>query len=253
MTMESGRRAASKERAQALERGLAVLAFLNRHGTATNGQVAAGTGLTRSTAHRLLNVLVDLDLLHHDRRNQQYSLTSRVRELGAACRDEPWIMLAAAPAMTEWTRRYRWPLLLLTPMADGAIVRVSTDHEAPMSADHFVAGQYIPVASRIVWLLRAAFAPGPGEGPGALRVASAADRAEIASARKRGHAASPTACFRGARIGVPLETSGREPAFLVMRCLPAMAEEVEERSLWAVRLQQLAAQITLEAARHGRG
>ena len=135
----------SRERLQALERGLDALSFLNRYGAGTSTQVAKALQLKRSTAHRILAVLVNMGLLRHDPLNHQYILCGRVGELSNRFRDDDWVLTSALPAMKAWTREHHWPLVLTTPLAGKLVVRASTDYESPISVDRFHCGQVIPV------------------------------------------------------------------------------------------------------------
>jgi DNA-binding IclR family transcriptional regulator len=225
-----------RERLQALERGLEVLAFLNHVGAATSGQVASATGLKRATAHRILGVLVDLGLLRHDVPNRQYGLTARVRDLSGGFRDAPWVDEIAAPRMREWTRIQHWPLMLLTPLGTRGLIRVSTDDEAVISADRLVSGQVVPSSSPTLARLLDAFPP-------ASHSPASPASADVELARIEGFVSSPTGCYRGGRIGVPVRVHHDVRGYVVMRCLPQMATDPEESRFWALELRALAQRI----------
>jgi len=244
----------SRERLQALERGLEALSFLNRYGAGTSTQVAKALQLKRSTAHRILAVLVNMGMLRHDPLNHQYILCGRVGELSSGFRDDDWVLSSAIPAMKAWTREHHWPLVLATPLAGKLVVRASTDYESPMSVDRFHCGQVIPVHGSTAGLLYLAHSPASEE-----RVATDGTPADqktpmddipqttepedFARIRSAGYVARPTACFTGGRISVPLCTPDRFVGAITMRARAENIEVMSELHGWVASLQQLAARI----------
>lgn len=227
----------SRERLQALERGLEALSYLNRFGAGTSTQVARALGLKRSTAHRILAVLVNLGLLRHDAFNHQYILCARVSELSNGYEDDEWVLASAVPLMKAWTREHSWPLVLTTPVAGKLVVRASTDYESPMSIDRFHAGQLIPVQGSTAGLLYLAYTPGAQDAP------RTPAPEELARIRAAGFVARPTACFTGARISVPLTPDVPFIGCITMRCRAENIEAISDVDGWAQSLQQLAAKI----------
>ena len=246
---------ASREHLQALERGLAALSFLNRFGAGTSSQVGKGLGLKRSTAHRILAVLVNLGLLRHDPFNHQYFLSARVGELSSGFHDDPWVAATAVPLMKAWTREHHWPLVLTTPLAGKLVVRASTDYESPISIDRFHGGQVIPVRGSTAGLLYLAYGgslplvPQPSRKPAADDAVKSATPEELARIRAAGFVARPTACFTGARISVPLLQEGPFLGCVTMRCRAENIEVMSEVQSWVVQLRQLADAIGIEAQR----
>jgi len=242
-------RPASRERLQALERGLEALSFLNRFGAGTSTQVARALGLKRSTAHRILAVLVNLGLLRHDTLNHQYILCARVGELSSGYHDDEWVLAHAVPRMKAWTRVHHWPLVMTTPLAGKLVVRASTDYESPMSIDRFVAGQVIPVHGSTAGLLYRAYSRDASIASDAGAVApveeelSAPSPEELARIRTTGYVARPTACFTGARVSVPLTPDEPFRGCITMRCRAQHIELISEVEAWVASLRQLAAEI----------
>jgi DNA-binding IclR family transcriptional regulator len=224
----------SRERLQALERGLETLSLLNRFGAATSTHVAKALGLKRSTAHRILAVLVNLGLLRHDPLNHQYILCSRVRELSSGFRDDDWVLASAVPLMKVWTDEHRWPLVLTTPLAGRLVVRASTDYESPMSVDRFHCGQVIPVEGSTAGLIYLAYCRDGSAGVPAE---------ELSQIRTAGYVARPTACFTGGRISVPLRRDEPFIGCITMRARAENIEVISEVHAWVASLQSLASRI----------
>jgi IclR family mhp operon transcriptional activator len=244
----------SRERLQALERGLEALSFLNRYGAGTSTQVAKALNLKRSTAHRILAVLVNMGMLRHDPLNHQFILCGRVGELSNRFRDDDWVLSSALPAMKAWTREHRWPLVLTTPLVGKLVVRASTDYESPMSVDRFHCGQVIPVRGSTAGLIYLAYSPAPPERSGADPAPAeqktpmddlpqTTEPEDFARIRSAGYVARPTACFTGARISVPLRTAAPFLGAITMRARSENIEVMSELHGWVASLQALAARI----------
>jgi IclR family mhp operon transcriptional activator len=235
--------ARSGERLQSLERGLEVLAWMNRNGSGRSGQIARALRLTRSTTHRILGVLVELGLLRLDPASHQYFLDAGVLGLSRGFRDDPWIAGVAAPRLREWTGRHHWPLMLVTPVGGVPTVRVSTDHDSPISVDRFVPGEPMPLAGSAAGALQAAWAgarPGVGGPDDDVAGFGAADLRAI---RRQGYYAAATACHTGARVGVPLLLNDAYVGCVIMRCLPETIASPRDCRDWADSLKALAASI----------
>lgn len=91
-----------------VEKGLSVLqAFHSGRSHLTLTQVAAATGLEKSAAQRFTATLVSLGYLRKDPGTRQYSLTSRVLQLGASYMRSHPLIERADPYMLEWNRQYK--------------------------------------------------------------------------------------------------------------------------------------------------
>jgi IclR family mhp operon transcriptional activator len=235
----------SAERLQSLERGLEVLAWMNRNGSGRSGQIARALRLTRSTTHRILSVLVELGLLRLDPASHQYFLDAGVLGLSRGFRDDPWVSGVAAPRLRDWTAQHHWPLLLVTPVGGVPTVRVSTDHDSPISVDRFVPGEPMPVSGSAAGALQCAWSGSAraGEaGPDDDRAGFSA--ADLKAIRRQGYYAAATACHTGARVGVPLLLNDEYVGCVIMRCLPETIAAARDCRVWADSLKALATSIT---------
>jgi len=236
------------ERLQSLERGLEVLAWLNRHGGGRSGQIARALRLTRSTTHRILSVLVELGLLRLDPASHQYFLDAGVLGLSRGFRDDPWIASVAAPRLRAWTALHHWPLMLVTPVGGVPTVRVSTDHDSPISVDRFVPGEPMPIVGSAAGALQCAWSAasrvaGVAGSSSGVDSESGFPAAELRAVRRQGYYAAATACHSGARLGVPLLLNEEYVGCVLMRCLPATIAAPRDCRDWADSLKRLAASI----------
>jgi IclR family mhp operon transcriptional activator len=231
-------RRGSHEQVQSIARGLAVLAWLNRFGAGTSGQLAKALGLKRSTAHRILGVLVDLNLVSHDRLSHQYLLSAGALELSSGFHDEDWVTRIAEPRMSDWTLRQHWPLLLVTPVSDDLVVRVSTDYLSSIAGDRFVTGQVMPIRGSVAGALHVAW----------QRRGTKADTARDAGIREQGYAARRTGVDSGPRLAVPMVIDRRYFGSLALRCLPETIDSQQQLEHWVLTLRSLAEGILRDAA-----
>jgi len=239
------------ERLQSLERGLEVLAWLNRNGGGRSGQIARALRLTRSTTHRILSVLVELGLLRLDPASHQYFLDAGVLGLSRGFRDDPWIATVAGPRLRDWTAQHHWPLMLVTPVGGVPTVRVSTDHDSPISVDRFVPGEPMPVAGSAAGALQCAWSVA-GCSVGVAAVGTDGEggfpASQLRVVRRQGYYAAATSCHTGARLGVPLLLNEEYVGCVIMRCLPETIAAPRDCHDWAESLKRLAAEIIDDSA-----
>lgn len=130
---------------RSLGRGLAVLAALNRHASASALTLARETGFPRATVYRSLKTLIDLGYVTQRRSDDRFTLLLKVRELSEGFEDEQWLGAAAAPVIFDLTRNILWPCDVTTLEGVRMVVRESTHRFAPMSIDRRMVGVRIPL------------------------------------------------------------------------------------------------------------
>lgn len=236
--MPATRGSRSREHVQSIARGLAVLAWLNQFGAGTSSQLVAALGLKRSTVHRILGVLVDLELVIHDPLSHLYLLGAGAYDLASRFCDDDWIAQVADPRMSAWTLEHRWPLVLVTPIAGSLVVRVSTDHLRSVAGDRLVVGQIVPIEGSAAGALYLAF----------QRTGSSHDTAQDAQIRRQEYCTLPMDSAPGARLAVPMLSGQRYLGSISIRCLPEMVESAPQLRHWLLRLKTLSQAILDEAA-----
>lgn len=225
---------------RALSRGLAILAALNRHGSATALELARETGFPRVTTYRLLQTLVAEGYVARSDSDDRFALRLKVRSLSEGFEDEQWIAEIAAPVVFALTRRVLWPCDVATPEGLRMRVRETTHRLAPLSIDRNMIGASLPMLGSATGLAYLAFAPA-AERTALLRLLAASDHPADALARdavavgrllgtvrRRGYGlrqGGPDWPHTGA-VAVPVRHSGR-----VLGCLTAiwMARVVNPR------------------------
>src|SRR6478672_7490661 len=113
-----------------VRRSFAILEALSRRPHGTISTLAAETSLPRPTVVRLLKTLVELGYATQVSRDIGYRLTDRVLGLAQGIRFVDHLVDVAAPHMSEFTRRYGWPLYLGTISNRAMTIRHSTAAES---------------------------------------------------------------------------------------------------------------------------
>lgn len=132
---------------RAFDRGLAVLAALNRHGSAGALALARDTGLPRATVYRLLETLLQAGYIARSPSDDRFVLRLKLRTLSDGFADEEWIAAVAAPALFRLTARIGWPCDLATLEGTSMLIRESTHRMARFSIDRGMTGRALPVVA----------------------------------------------------------------------------------------------------------
>ncbi len=144
---------------RALERGLAVLAAINRQKVASVVELARETRLPRPTVYRLLETLYRTGFVTHSGSADRFCLAGKVRTLSDGFVDDEWISDIAAPLMDEFTRKQVWPVALLNFEAGCMLIRETTHPASPLSIDHGMVGRRLPMLRTAAGRIYLAFCP----------------------------------------------------------------------------------------------
>ena len=100
----------NRDSVRALERGLAILRFINTAGDAKAGEIATGLGIPRPTVYRLLNTLEELGYVVYSPTSAQVRVSSLAASLGDGFAGTSVVCQAAGPVFGEYAPRLVWPL-----------------------------------------------------------------------------------------------------------------------------------------------
>jgi len=232
---------------QSVERALAVLDCLARsRGELGVSGVAAQTGLTISTAHRLVRTLVDAGLLGQDDRTSRYHLGPTLVALGR--RAEAVLGFdRLEPALRALSARTGESVAVGTRVGSEVLVALHLP-SAPALPEEQPAGSRLPMHTSALGRALLAFAEdpagavaglGPAGGPGPSTPALLED---LAVARRRGWATNDADHAAGVRaIGVPLLRADGRP-------VAAIAVQGPEARITDERVADLAGDLMRTAA-----
>jgi len=144
---------------RSLERGLAVLAAMNRRKLPSVMELARDTRLPRPTVYRLLETLSRAGFVTRTSPHDRYCLARGVRTLSDGFVEDDWIADIAAPLMTQFTRDLVWPVALLTFEEGRMLVRETTHEASTLSIDHGMVGRSLPMLRTAAGRCYLAFCP----------------------------------------------------------------------------------------------
>ncbi len=144
---------------RSLERGLAVLAAMNRRKLPSVMELARDTRLPRPTVYRLLETLSRGGFVTRTSPHDRYCLARGVRTLSDGFVEDDWIADIAAPLMTQFTRELVWPVALLTFEESRMLVRETTHEASTLSIDHGMVGRSLPMLRTAAGRCYLAFCP----------------------------------------------------------------------------------------------
>src|SRR5690606_14905323 len=132
---------------QSLVRGLDLLRALNSSpkGRATIMQLAAATGIHRTTIKRILATLIRHGYVAAATGQEYYYVTLRVRDLSDGFTDQEWVTAIATPAMGRLLDRVKWPSDLSTLDGTHMLIRESTHKFSSLSFERGMVGTRMPV------------------------------------------------------------------------------------------------------------
>ena len=187
-------------------RGLALLAALNRHGSATALMLARETGVPRATVYRLLQTLLEEGYVGRGETDDRFHLRLKVRGLSEGFEDEQWVSAIAGPALSELTERISWPCDISTLEDLKMVIRDTTHRRAPLSIDRNMVGRKMPILGSAAGMAYIAFAPA-AERDALLDLLAQSDDPQDAPARNRAQVQRMIAATR--RRGYGLRQGGQ--------------------------------------------
>jgi IclR family mhp operon transcriptional activator len=159
MAHRDGNQGSGARSVRALERGLAVLAAMNRHKVASVVELAQETRLPRPTVYRLLETLSRAGFVTRSGSVDRFCLARQVRTLSDGFVDDEWITDIAKPLMAEFTRTLVWPLALMTLEEGRMLIRETTHPASSLSIDYGMVGRRLPMLRTAAGRAYLAFAP----------------------------------------------------------------------------------------------
>src|SRR6516164_4468401 len=144
---------------RALERGLAVLAAMNRHKVASVAELARETRLPRPTVYRLLETLGRAGFVSHSGAADRFCLSRKVRTLSDGFVEDAWITDIATPLMAAFTAAHVWPVSLMTLEEGRMLIRETTHPASSLSIDYGMVGRRLPMLRTAAGRAYLAFCP----------------------------------------------------------------------------------------------
>jgi len=122
-----------------------LLFELNRHKINTLESLSNSLGLPKPTLHRLLNELINLQLVIKHADTHLYSITSQCQQLSNGVTSELHFIEKASEKARQLTHQYEWPIAIATAETDGLLVRFSSRPDARFSFIKSTVGKRFPM------------------------------------------------------------------------------------------------------------
>jgi len=261
MSPASGRDA---ESLRGLERGLAVLEFLNLKDNQSVAAIARGVHLPRTTVIRILATLRRLGFVTRDRDSRGYRLAIRVRALADGYDDESWVADVARPRVEALGAQLLFPVLLATPFGSSMLWRVATDRDSPLAVHRYGIGLRTPLTESATGYVYLACCTAAQRAAALDVVATLRQYAgrgvfqrerierDVARVRERGYAVLTRPLGRETALSVPVLASGRYLASLAVRYPRGAFSEAEALRRFLAPLRATAEAVGREFAQAGR-
>ncbi len=126
---------------RALTRGLALLEALAAAGWGKPGELAAATGIDRSSVYRILGTLEEFGYVLRHRNNGAFTLTQKVRVLADGPRDDEISLKQVRPHLAALTAEVKWPSDLAVLSGGLVTIQDSTHRQSVMTFHRAVVRQ----------------------------------------------------------------------------------------------------------------
>jgi IclR family mhp operon transcriptional activator len=130
---------------RALNRGLDVLAELNRLERAAINTLAKAARLPRTTTYRILETLRSAGYVDRDPHDDCYTPTIMVRALSDGFGDEAMVAHIAKPHIAALGVQIVWPVAVATPSGATMMIRETTDRQSPLALEQYNTGVRVPM------------------------------------------------------------------------------------------------------------
>lgn len=144
---------------RALMRGFDALTVLNLRNGATVSEIAHEIGLPRTTSYRILETLCDSGFVSRDPVDDRYRLTQRVKALSRGFVDDSLLIRIATSLLDELGDAIVWPVFLADLAGPTMMLRKTTDHATPLTAERYSAGIRLPLLGSSAGRVYLAFCP----------------------------------------------------------------------------------------------
>jgi IclR family mhp operon transcriptional activator len=169
---------------EATLRTLRVLECLNRYPVTGIALLHRQTGIPKPSLVRLLQTLEGAGYVRHESPRGGYMLTSKVRVLASGFHSEPRIVEVLAPLIDALFAEVKWPVALVVPDGDAAVIRYTTTPRSPLALLHSTIDMRLSMVTRALGLAYLAFCD-PQERELIIEAAARSDDPENQAARRR--------------------------------------------------------------------
>ncbi len=140
-----------------LSRGLIVLRALNVLGATSAHEVAAYTGIPRTSVYRCLETLRKDGYVARERLGERYALTINVHLLSSGYSERDRLTERAGPIIQRAGEKLIWPVNVATYTEGFMVLRANTHRDSPLSISLGLVGTRYPMIASSIGLVYLAF------------------------------------------------------------------------------------------------
>lgn len=130
---------------RAIGRGLSVLKVINRMGSANLTEISRETQIPYPTVCRIVNTLVQEEMIEREQNRKRYRPTMMVRSLAVGYQLESRIVSSSRPALEKLCTDIVWPISLATRVGSCMVLLDSTHHMTSLTLSRYYPGYTMPI------------------------------------------------------------------------------------------------------------
>lgn len=130
---------------RAIRRGLEVLQSVNRHGSARLIEIANETTIPYPTVCRIVDTLVDIQMLEREEDRPYYRPTALVQTLSGGYQEDDALVKAARKPIADLCEDIGWPITIATRVGSKMTVRDSTHRQTTLTYNNYFPGYTLPL------------------------------------------------------------------------------------------------------------
>ena len=131
---------------RAIGRGLSVLKVINRKGSANLTEIARETEIPYPTVCRIVNTLMQEEMIEREPSRKRYRPTMMVRSLAVGYQLESRLVSEARPLLESLCEDLVWPISLATRIGSYMVLLDSTHQMTSLTLSHYYPGYTMPIS-----------------------------------------------------------------------------------------------------------
>ncbi len=131
---------------RAISRGIAVLKFINRAGSANLTTISRSTNIPYPTVCRIVNTLLEEALIEREENRPCYKPTLMVQSLATGYKFENHLVTTARPLMEKLCQEIVWPVALASRIGSCMVLLDSTHAMTTLTFDNYYPGHTMPIS-----------------------------------------------------------------------------------------------------------
>lgn len=138
-------RSETSVKVRSIKRGLEVLQAVNRYGSARLVDISAATSIPYPTVCRIVETLVDLEMLEREEGRRYFKPTPLVQSLSLGYQEDDAFVRTGQPIIASLCENVGWPITITTRVGNTMMVRASTHRQTTLTYNNYFPGYTLPL------------------------------------------------------------------------------------------------------------